>query len=203
MTHIVWKTHDYLKFTEHMCPQVVKYLDELWDLKVNYIQIVFIGWHKCRLDGHMIPCHRSQAPESNRIFIQKLLTAPLNESGGSYLQEELDAVSQTVREDRSVEGLDSFLIEPALTACMILWVFLKVWPTRHLRRWDGQGTVGELKDGRRPDVSSEAVTYGSDVAADHQTHVLGERMNQVKQSRTSVWKSSQHQTLWPANTQRY
>lgn len=45
----------------------------------------------------------------------------------------------------------------------------------------------------------EAATYGPDVAADHQAHVLGERMNQLKQSRTRVWITSQHQTLRPVN----
>lgn len=42
-------------------------------------------------------------------------------------------------------------------------------------------------------------TYSPDVTADHEADVLGERMNQLKQSRTRVWITSQHQTLWPVN----
>lgn len=43
-------------------------------------------------------------------------------------------------------------------------------------------------------------THCLDMTADHEADVLGERMNQLKQSRTSVWITSQHQTLGPGNT---
>lgn len=43
-------------------------------------------------------------------------------------------------------------------------------------------------------------TYCLHVTADHEADVLGERMNQLKQSRASVWITSQHQTLGPVNT---
>ena len=77
----------------------------------------------------------------------------------------------------------------------------KVRPTRHLNRRETQVMEGEdlLLLSNYVDVSFEVCTYSPDVTADHETDVLGERMNQMKQSRTRVWITGQHQTLRPAN----
>ena len=53
-------------------------------------------------------------------------------SGRPYLQEQLRPVPQAVGEDGGVEGLDAFLVEPALTAGVILGQILEVGPTGHL-----------------------------------------------------------------------
>lgn len=52
----------------------------------------------------------------------------------SYLQEKLRPVPQVVGKDGSVKSLDALLIQPALTAGVILGQLLKVWPAGHLNK---------------------------------------------------------------------
>lgn len=110
---------------------------------------------------------------------------------------------KVVREHMSVKGLDPFLVEPALTAGVFLRQLLQVWPTGHLNTRKTPAMTGEGKGevcNHAENVSAMLIcTYGPDVSADHEADILGERINQLKQSRTRVWITSHHQTLWPGN----
>lgn len=68
----------------------------------------------------------------------------------SYLHEELRPVPQAVWENRSVKGLDAFLIEPALAAAVVLGQLLKVRPPGHLdRRENRRERAKESTEGHR------------------------------------------------------
>ncbi len=126
---------------------------------------------------------------------------------------------QVVGENGRVKGLDAFFIEPALTAGTILGQLLKVRPAGHLRQRSRTGfslsptgfwqqmfqlsiyyTKHHLLITNVICVLQQLIcTYSPDVTADHEANVLGERMNQLKQSRTRVRIAGQHQTLRPVN----
>lgn len=128
----------------------------------------------------------------------------------SYLQEELHPVPQVVSKNSRVKGLDAFLVQPALTAGVILGQLLKVRPAGHLNR----NVMGRQRSSFSMTLlrtlMPESVlmyeqrrqficTYGPDVGADHEADVLGERMNQLEQSWARVRISSHDQTLRPVN----
>lgn len=122
------------------------------------------------------------------------------------LQEELCPVSEVVGKDRSVECLKTFFIQPTLAAGVILGHLLKVRSAGDLnRRAKGnvQRHISDVTDlGQSLILGTVMGTYRSDMSTDHESYVLGEGMNQLKQGRTRVGISSQNQTLRPVNKKR-